>query len=189
MEVTGHVQRTQNSNLVIFFQLLQENVSQLLLYFTVMQKIQMFYRGKTVFVVSCFSEIQKLLTRQDFINTVLFLGEIFVEFQFFRKSYFCWFANILEIFKLFISQNYIHHFSAFSSLFLFVRIKKDWKGNSNEQKKLIRNAMKNKKKIIYILIILCIYYPLPMLQLGMSSPRERVGGNQTSRRFTTRLGG
>ena len=62
MEVTGHVQRTQNSNLVIFFQLLKENVSQLLLYFTVMQKIQIFYRGKTVFVVSCFPEIQKLLT-------------------------------------------------------------------------------------------------------------------------------
>ena len=51
MEVTRHVQSTQNMMLVMFLQYLKEKLSQLLLSYIVMQNIQIFYGGPVMFVV------------------------------------------------------------------------------------------------------------------------------------------
>ena len=51
MEVTRHVQSTQNMMLVIFLQYLKKKLSQLLLSYIVMQNIQIFYGGPVMFVV------------------------------------------------------------------------------------------------------------------------------------------
>ena len=52
MEVTRHVQRSQNRKLVIFLYL-KKKVSQLLLCSVVMQIIQILYGGPVMFVVTC----------------------------------------------------------------------------------------------------------------------------------------
>ena len=51
MDVTRHVQSTQNRKLVIFLQYIKKD-SQLLLCPIVMQNIQIFYGGKVMFVVT-----------------------------------------------------------------------------------------------------------------------------------------
>ena len=56
MELARHVQNTQNRKLVIFLQYIRKNVATALCS-TVMQNIQIFYRGPVMFVVTCFSEI------------------------------------------------------------------------------------------------------------------------------------
>ena len=50
MEVARYVQSTQNRKLVIFLQ----GVLQLLLCSIVIQNIQIFYRGRATFIVTCF---------------------------------------------------------------------------------------------------------------------------------------
>ena len=54
MEVTIHVQSTQNSKLVIFLQY-KEKVSQLLLCSVGIQNIHIFYGGPVMFLVTCFT--------------------------------------------------------------------------------------------------------------------------------------
>ena len=55
MEVTIHVQSTQNSKLVIFLQYNKEKVSQLLLCSVGIQNIHIFYGGPVMFLVTCFT--------------------------------------------------------------------------------------------------------------------------------------
>ena len=61
MEVARHVQNTQNRKLVTFLQYIRKNVATTLCS-TVMQNIQIFYRGPVIFVVTCFSQIDIIST-------------------------------------------------------------------------------------------------------------------------------
>ena len=54
MEVARHVQSTQNMKLVIFLQCIEKNLLQLLLCFIIMQKIDIFYGGPVMFLVTRF---------------------------------------------------------------------------------------------------------------------------------------
>ena len=56
MEVTRHVQNTQNGKLVIYSQYVRKNVAAAFCSI-IMQDIQIFYRSPIIFVVTCFSQI------------------------------------------------------------------------------------------------------------------------------------
>ena len=58
VEVVRHIQSTQiGRKLVIFLKCLKNKLSQLLLCFTVMQNILIFYRSLVMFAVTCFESI------------------------------------------------------------------------------------------------------------------------------------
>ena len=54
IEVTRHVQITENRKLLIFLQYIKKKVLQLLFYSIVIQSIQIFYEGPVMFAVTCF---------------------------------------------------------------------------------------------------------------------------------------
>ena len=65
IEVARHFESTQIGKLVIFLQCVKKKVSKLILCSTVMQNIQIFYRGPVMFVVTC-SLLSSMLMYHNF---------------------------------------------------------------------------------------------------------------------------